>query len=358
MTFFLTASGLMIDKVCSIAIIECSVRFKIVEKTDKITFLKELINNNSLMSHTYLTTAMYHFVSLPHFKTLREPLLEFCISHDIKGTLLLADEGINGTVAGSEKSIHELLDYLKKDSIFEGNFKNLAHKESWSEKHPFYRMKVKLKKEIVTLGVPGISPTKIVGQYVKPQDWNAIITDPEVILIDTRNDYEYAIGTFKNAVNPKTNTFREFPEYVKTHFDPKKHKKVAMFCTGGIRCEKASSYMISEGFDEVYHLEGGILKYLEEVNPGESLWQGECFVFDQRVAIKHGLEVGDYDQCYACRYPLSEDNMKSDKYTPGISCPHCFNTHTPEKLKSLTERQKQVILAKKRGEEHIGKKLA
>jgi UPF0176 protein len=297
---------------------------------------------------------MYHFVSLPHFETLREPLLRFCINQGIKGTLLLASEGINGTVAGSKKSILELLHYLKTDPLFEGNFKNLGHKESWSDKHPFYRMKVKLKREIVTLGIPGVSPTKMVGKYVKPKDWNTIISDPEVILIDTRNDYEYEIGTFKNAVNPKTNTFREFPKYVKTHFDPKRHKKVAMFCTGGIRCEKASSYMISEGFNEVYHLEGGILKYLEEVSPQESLWQGECFVFDQRVAITHGLEVGGYDQCYACRYPLSQEDIKSDKYTPGISCPHCFNTHTPDKLKSLTERQKQVILAKKRGANHIG----
>ena len=308
------------------------------------------------MQPTYLTTAMYHFVTLPHFKKLRGPLLNFCVSQSIKGTILLADEGINGTVAGSEKAIHAFLDFLKNDPIFEGNFKNLSHKESWSDKHPFYRMKVKLKKEIVTLGVPGVSPTKVVGKYVKPQDWNKIISDPEVILIDTRNNYEYAIGSFKNAINPKTNTFREFPEYVKTHFDPKKHKKVAMFCTGGIRCEKASSFMMSEGFDEVYHLEGGILKYLEEVNPAESLWQGECFVFDQRVAIKHGLEVGDYDQCYACRYPLSQDDMKSEKYTPGISCAHCYNQHTSEKLKALTERQKQVILARERGIEHIGTK--
>ena len=306
------------------------------------------------MQLTYLTTAMYHFVSLPHFKTLREPLLQFCVSRDIKGTLLLANEGINGTVAGSEKSILELLEYLKNDPLFEGNFKDLGHKESWSDKHPFYRMKVKLKKEIVTLGVPGVSPTKMVGQYVKPQDWNKIISDPEVVLIDTRNDYEYAIGTFKNAINPKTTTFREFPEYVKTNFDPKKHKKIAMFCTGGIRCEKASSYMVSEGFTEVYHLEGGILKYLEEVKPEESLWQGECFVFDQRVAIKNGLEVGNYDQCYACRYPLSKEDMQNDKYVPGISCVHCFNIHTQKKLASLTERQKQVILAKKRGESHIG----
>ena len=308
------------------------------------------------MQDIYLATAMYHFVSLPHFKTLREPLLNFCISKNIKGTLLLANEGINGTLAGSEKSILELLNYLKTDPLFEGNFKSLGHKESWSDKHPFYRMKVKLKKEIVTLGVPGVSPTKIVGQYVKPQDWNSIISDPEVVLIDTRNDYEYAIGTFKNAINPKTTTFREFPEYIKTHFNPKKHKKIAMFCTGGIRCEKASSYMMSEGFDEVFHLKGGILKYLEEVKPEESLWQGECFVFDQRVAIKHGLEVGGYDQCYACRYPLSKADMESEKYTPGISCPHCFDLHTPEKLRALTERQKQVILAKQRGVSHLGSK--
>jgi UPF0176 protein len=306
------------------------------------------------MQKTYLTTALYYFVSLPNFFKLQDPLLQFCQFRDIKGTFLLASEGINGTVAGSEKSILELLNYLKTDLLFEGKFKNLTHKESWSEKHPFYRMKVKLKKEIVTLGVPGVSPTKMVGTYVKPQDWNAIISDPEVVLIDTRNDYENAIGTFKNAINPETNTFREFPEFVKTHFDPKKHKKVAMFCTGGIRCEKASSYMMSEGFDEVYHLEGGILKYLEEVKPDESLWQGECFVFDQRVAIKHGLEVGEFDQCYACRYPLSKDDIKSEKYTPGISCPYCYNTHTPEKLKSLTERQRQVILAKSRGLNHIG----
>ena len=179
------------------------------------------------MQYTYLTTALYHFVSFTHFKTLREPLLNFCLDKGIKGTLLLADEGINGTVAGSEKAIHAFLDFLKNDPLFECSFKNLSHKESWSDKHPFYRIKVKLKKEIVTLGVPGVSPTKMVGQYVKPQDWNAIISDPEVILIDTRNDYEYAIGSFKNAINPKTNTFREFPGYVKTHFDPKKHKKVA-----------------------------------------------------------------------------------------------------------------------------------
>jgi UPF0176 protein len=306
------------------------------------------------MTHKYLTTALYYFVNLPKFSKLRDPLLKFCQSRNIKGTILLAYEGINGTVAGSEKSILELLNFLKNDPVFEGNFMNLNHKESWSDIHPFYRTKVKLKKEIVTLGIPSVSPIQQSGKYVKPHDWNAIISDPEVVLIDTRNDYEYAIGTFKNAINPETNTFREFPKYVKSHLNPKKHKKVAIFCTGGIRCEKASSYMISEGFEEVYHLQGGILKYLEEVSPEESLWQGQCFVFDQRVAIKHGLVLGDYDQCYACRYPLSQDDIKSYKYIPGISCPRCFSSHGPKKLKSLTERQRQVLLARKRGDTHIG----
>jgi len=296
------------------------------------------------MPHTYLTTAMYHFVSLPHFKTLREPLLKFCVGHEIKGTLLLADEGINGTVAGPEKSILELLHYLKTDLIFEDNFKNLGHKESWSDKHPFYRMKVKLKKEIVTLGVPGVSPTKMVGKYVKPQDWNEIISDPEVVLIDTRNDYEYAIGTFKNAINPKTNTFREFPEYVKTHFDPKKHKKVAMFCTGGIRCEKASSYLLSQGFEEVYHLKGGILKYLEKVPQEESLWEGECFVFDERVSVGHGLEIGSHELCFCCGHPISEGDKSSPKYKEGISCSECFDSLTEEKRLRQREKWKQYQL--------------
>jgi UPF0176 protein len=215
---------------------------------------------------------------------------------------------------------------------------------------------VKLKKEIVTLGVPGVSPTKKVGTYIKPEDWNALISDPDVVLIDTRNDYEVDIGTFKGAIDPKTNTFREFPEYITKHLDKTKHKKVAMFCTGGIRCEKASSYMMDQGFEEVYHLQGGILKYLETVPESESMWQGECFVFDQRVAVKHNLEVGEFDQCFACRHPLSPDEMKSEYYVAGISCPHCFDKIPAEKHARLLERQKQVELAKKRGEIHIGEK--
>jgi UPF0176 protein len=302
----------------------------------------------------YLTAALYKFVHLPNYKQLQAPLLAQCIANNIKGTLLLAEEGINGTIAGLPKDIHQILNYLRTDVLFEGCFADLEHKESYADKHPFYRMKVKLKKEIVTLGVPGVSPTNKVGTYVKPEDWNALISDPDVILIDTRNGYEVDIGTFKNAIDPKTTTFREFPQYVEQNLDKNKNKKVAMFCTGGIRCEKASSYMLSEGFDEVYHLQGGILKYLETVPEAESLWEGECFVFDQRVAVKHGLAVGEFDQCYACRHPLSPAEVEDDKYTPGISCPYCYDSLTEEKKASLTERQKQVILAKQRGESHIG----
>ncbi len=298
----------------------------------------------------FLTAALYKFVSLPDYKDLQQPILDACLKHNIKGTLLLAKEGINGTIAGLPDDIKAVLDYLRQDERLQA----LEHKESYANSHPFYRMKVKLKKEIVTMGVPEVDPNQVVGTYVKPEDWNAVISDPEVVLIDTRNDYETHIGTFKGAVDPKTKTFREFPQYVSENFDKTKHKKVAMFCTGGIRCEKASSYMKQQGFEEVYHLEGGILKYLENVPKEESLWEGECFVFDQRVGVKHGLEVGEYDQCYACRMPLSEAEMQSPQYTAGISCPHCYDKISAEKRAALTERQKQVILAKQRGETHIG----
>jgi UPF0176 protein len=307
-------------------------------------------------STKYLTAALYKFVSLPDYKALQAPILAECERNQIKGTLLLADEGINGTIAGMPQNIHKLLTFLRTNPLFENRFIDLEHKESFASEHPFYRMKVKLKKEIVTLGVPGVSPTKLVGTYVKPEDWNALISDPDVVLIDTRNDYEVDIGTFKGAIDPKTTTFREFPEYVAKHFDKTKHKKVAMFCTGGIRCEKASSYMIDQGFEEVFHLQGGILKYLETVPEAQSMWEGECFVFDQRVAVKHNLEVGEFDQCYACRHPLSPTEMQSMQYTPGISCPYCYDKISEEKRASLTERQKQVILAKQRGEMHIGEK--
>ncbi|MGZ8272134.1 MAG: oxygen-dependent tRNA uridine(34) hydroxylase TrhO [Methylophilus sp.] len=301
----------------------------------------------------YLTAALYKFVSLPDYKNLQQPLLDICVKHNIKGTLLLALEGINGTIAGLPDDIQAVLNYLRQDP----RLHDLEHKESYADMHPFYRMKVKLKKEIVTMGVAGVNPNNVVGTYVKPEDWNDLISDPDVILLDTRNDYEVHIGTFKGAVDPKTTTFREFPKFVEENLDKTKHKKVAMFCTGGIRCEKASSYMKQQGFEEVYHLQGGILKYLENVPKEQSMWEGECFVFDQRVAVKHGLEEGDYDQCYACRMPLSPEEMQSEQYTPGIACPHCYDKTSEEKKAALTERQRQVILAKKRGETHIGEKL-
>ena len=304
----------------------------------------------------YLTAALYKFVSLPNYAAMQANIHAACEANGIKGTILLASEGINGTIAGLPDDVHNVLHFLRNDPQFNGAFADLEHKESFANEHPFYRMKVKLKKEIVTLGVAGVSPTNKVGTYVKPEDWNALISDPDVMLIDTRNDYEVDIGTFKGAIDPKTTTFREFPAYVAKNLDKTKHKKVAMFCTGGIRCEKASSYMMDQGFDEVFHLQGGILKYLETVPEKDSLWQGECFVFDQRVAVTHGLQVGEFDQCYACRHPLSPEEIQSEKYTPGISCPHCYNTLTEEKKKSLTERQKQVILAKTHGESHIGNK--
>ena len=302
----------------------------------------------------YLTAALYKFVSLPDYAALQAPIHEACEAHHIKGTILLANEGINGTIAGLPDNIHSVLHYLRTNVIFNSKFANLEHKESFADEHPFYRMKVKLKKEIVTMGVKNVNPNNTVGTYVKPQDWNALISDPNVILLDTRNDYEVSIGTFKGAIDPKTTTFREFPKFLKENLDKTKHNKVALFCTGGIRCEKASSFMKEQGFEEVFHLQGGILKYLETVPEAKSLWQGECFVFDQRVAVKHGLEVGEFEQCYACRHPLSPVELTSVQYTPGISCPFCYNITSEEKKKSLTERQKQVILAKQRGNAHIG----
>jgi UPF0176 protein len=294
--------------------------------------------------------ALYKFTILDDYKDIREPLLTLLLNNQVKGTLLLAREGINGTIAGSRESIDKVQAWLLTDKRFE----NISYKESCHQENPFHRTKVKLKKEIVTMGIEDIDPKEIVGTYVKPKDWNKLISDPEVLLIDTRNDYEVHIGTFKNAVNPNTETFREFPQYVKENLDPQKHKKVAMFCTGGIRCEKSTAFLKQQGFDEVFHLEGGILKYLEEVPEDDSLWQGECFVFDNRVAINHKLERGQYDQCNACRLPITEDDKKSDKYMEGVSCAHCYGKLSPEQKQRFTERQKQVELAKTRGEQHIG----
>lgn len=302
----------------------------------------------------YVICAMYKFIALEDYQEIRDPLLKTMESLNICGTLLLAKEGINGTIAGSRESVDALVAYLKQDERFAG----LSYKESYSEEKPFKRCKVKLKKEIVTMGVEGIDPRHVVGTYVQPKDWNALISDPDVVLVDTRNDYEVDIGTFEYAVDPKTKTFREFPDYVKDHMDPKKQKKVAMFCTGGIRCEKSTAYMKEQGFEEVYHLEGGILKYLEEVPEEESLWKGECFVFDDRVTVDHQLNAGKYDQCHACRMPILEEDKQRKEYQKGVSCHHCIDSVTDEQRARYAEREKQMELAKKRGESHIGSDAA
>lgn len=298
----------------------------------------------------FVVCALYHFVRVDDPAALQQQLLELLTRHDVRGTLLVAAEGINGTVAGSRHAIDQLLGFLKADE----RFKQLVHKEAEATELPFLRTRVKLKKEIVTMGVPDIDPKEIVGTYVTPADWNALISDPDVICIDTRNDYEVEIGTFKGAVNPHTTTFREFPAYAEEHLDPDKHRKVAMFCTGGIRCEKSTAYMKSQGFDQVYHLEGGILNYLEQVPEAESLWEGECFVFDERVTVNHQLEPGTYDQCHACRMPISDADKASDDYVPGVSCPHCINEKSEADRERYRQRELQMRLARERGEIHIG----
>lgn len=298
----------------------------------------------------YTITALYKFVSLPDYEQLQPHIKDFCVARKIKGTLLLAEEGINGTICGEDQAIAEFLDFLKSDP----RFSDISHKESYAKKQAFLRMKVRLKKEIVTLGVEGTNPNNTVGTYVDPQDWNDLISDPDVVVLDTRNIYEYEVGTFKGALDPHTETFREFPEFVKKNLDPTKNKKVAMFCTGGIRCEKASSYMLNQGFENVFHLKGGILKYLEKVSPEESLWEGECFVFDDRVTVRHGLEEGTFDQCHGCRRPITDHDKESEYYEAGVSCPACYAHTDDRKKQSARARQHQIQLAKSRGMKHLG----
>ena len=302
------------------------------------------------MSDTYLTCALYKFVTLPDFAELQKPLQTVMSDNNVFGTLLLATEGINGTIAGLPSDVQAVLRWLEQQPLLSG----IDQKNSYHSDIPFYRTKVKLKKEIVTMGVEGIDPKQVVGTYVKPSDWNALISDPEVVVVDTRNDYEVEIGTFKNAIDPQTKTFRDFPAWAGKNLNKEKHKKVAMFCTGGIRCEKSTAYMKEQGFDEVYHLEGGILKYLEEVPQDQTLWEGECFVFDNRVAVGHDLKRGSYDQCHACRMPITEQEKKSEFYQQGLACHHCHDVVEDDQKVRFAERQKQVELAKQRGEEHIG----
>ena len=297
-----------------------------------------------------VVAALYRFAKFPDYQSLREPLLEIMLAHEVRGTLLLAAEGINGTIAGNRLGIDAVLAWLAKDHRFAG----IQAKESYVDENPFYRTKVKLKKEIVTMGVEAIDPTHIVGTYVDAKDWNALLADPEVLLLDTRNQYEVEIGTFENAINPKTDSFREFPEYVRNNLDPKVHKKVAMFCTGGIRCEKSTAYLKQHGFEDVFHLKGGILKYLEEQPETDTKWQGECFVFDNRVTVNHKLEKGIYDQCHACRRPILEKDKGSEFYQKGVSCHHCYDKHSKQQIKRYAERERQMELAAQRSEVHIG----
>ncbi len=264
-------------------------------------------------TESFVIATFYKFVSLPDYKAWRDPLLQFCVDRQVKGTILLAREGINGTIAGSPETIDAVLAYLKQNP----ELADLSHRESVAPSPPFERMKVKLKSEIVTLGMPEIDPTQQAGQYIDPQGWNSLLQDPTVTVIDTRNDYEFKIGSFQGAINPETQSFRQFPDYVKTHLDPQTHPKVALFCTGGIRCEKATALMLQWGFKEVYHLQGGILNYLASVPSEESLWQGECFVFDDRVALQEGLEPGSYQLCPHCGNPIP----LSDR--PNLQCPDC-----------------------------------
>lgn len=294
--------------------------------------------------------ALYKFVPFADFEAFQQPLNDAMHELGVKGSLLIASEGINGTVAGDRKGVDGLRDFLNARPELTG----FGYKESYTDEQPFYRSKVKLKKEIVTMGVEGVDPLDVVGSYVKPKDWNALISDPDVVLVDTRNDYEVGVGTFKGALDPNTTSFREFPQYVKDNLDPEKNKKVAMYCTGGIRCEKSTAYLKSQGFDEVYHLEGGILKYLEEVDEKDSMWEGECFVFDNRVTVNHQLEKGEYDQCHGCRHPILEKDKESPLYEVGVCCHLCHGSLSDIQRERFTERQKQIRLAKERGHDHIG----
>ena len=297
---------------------------------------------------SFLVAALYRFVPFPDYAEWQEPLLQRCQDAEVFGTLLLAEEGINGTIAGPEAGVRAVVDFLRADE----RFATLEPKWSAASELPFRRMKVRLKKEIVTMGVDGIDPNELVGTYVSPEDWNALISDPRVTVIDTRNDYEVAIGTFRGARNPELTSFREFPDWLKLEVEA--GQKVAMFCTGGIRCEKSTAYLKQLGVREVFHLEGGILKYLEMVPGEESLWEGECFVFDERVAVGHGLVEGSYGLCRACRFPIDEEDCAHPDYEEGVSCHHCAERTSAEQKASYRERHKQVQLAKARGQQHLG----
>ena len=316
----------------------------------------ESLQARQFFIYMYTVAALYKFSKILDPIKIHNDIRAKFIQFSIRGTILVGEEGVNGTISSDEKNnIDKAIEFISKLDGFD----NLDVKYSFSEKNPFVRLKVKLKKEIVTIGDPLINPSKLVGDYVNPADWNELIDNEDTIIIDTRNNYEYSIGTFKNSLNPKTTKFREFPKWVKKQKftkEDKKNKNVAMFCTGGIRCEKASSLMKGMGFENVFHLKGGILKYFEDVSETDTRWQGECFVFDDRVSVKHDLSEGSYDMCHGCRMPITEDDKLSKKYIQGVACPDCFDKTTEDQKSRYMSRQKQVELAKKRNQKHIGPK--
>ena len=299
-----------------------------------------------------IVAAFYKFVDWDDFKSLKPLLDKVCNKAGTVGTILLAPEGINGTISGTAQGVQAVLEFLSCDQRLVG----LTPKYSTATGKTFKRMKIKIKKEIVSMGKAEVKPAKVTGEYISPEAWNDVIADPDTVVVDARNYYEHSVGTFTNSIQPNTKSFREFPEWVDQELKPmmnEKTKKIAMFCTGGIRCEKASSYLLKEGFEEVLQLQGGIQKYLQEVKPEESLWQGECFVFDDRVSLQHGLIEGDFDMCHACRMPIDDNDKVSEHFIEGVSCPNCYNLHSEERKERFVERQKQIELAKQREKENL-----
>ena len=317
--------------------------------------LQNYLNTNNSTLDKYIISTFYKFLVLENYKELKIKFDKSLSKTNIKGTILLANEGVNGTIAGSESDLKKFFLYMDKFS----QFKDITPKFSSSNKNPFLRMKVRLKKEIVTIGIPDVSPSNLVGKYLNVEEWNEFLNESDSMIIDTRNDYEVSIGTFKNSINPKIKSFRNFPNWVQKNLIDKKvskESKIGMFCTGGIRCEKSTSYLKQLGFENVFHLDGGILKYLENVKSDENEWKGECFVFDYRVSLNDSLEKGEYDMCYACRMPLNKENKKNKHYLKGQSCEYCYDQTTIKQKKRFNEREKQIKLSKVRNLKHLGPK--
>ena len=317
--------------------------------------LQNYLNTNNSTLDKYIISTFYKFLVLENYKELKIKFDKSLSKTNIKGTILLANEGVNGTIAGSESDLKKFFLFIDKFS----QFKDITPKFSSSNKNPFLRMKVRLKKEIVTIGIPEVSPSNLVGKYLNVEEWNEFLNESDSMIIDTRNDYEVSIGTFKNSINPKIKSFRNFPNWVQKNLIDKKvskKSKIGMFCTGGIRCEKSTSYLKQLGFENVFHLDGGILKYLENVKSDENEWKGECFVFDYRVSLNNSLEKGEYDMCYACRMPLSKENKKNKHYLKGQSCEYCYDQTTIKQKKRFNEREKQIKLSKVKNLKHLGPK--